>query len=1244
MKILAIRIKNLASLEGITNIDFTQEPLYSAGIFAIIGPTGAGKSTILDALCLALYAQTPRYNQSSDPNQSIQDISGNTITQSDSRKILRDGAAEGYAEVDFVGMDGHRHCAKWSVRRARNKPDGALQPYQVGLKNLDSNTDFPGNKSDVLPEITRLIGLTFDQFTRAVLLAQGDFTAFLKASNSEKSDLLEKLTGTHIYSEISKRVFEHHRQEKETLERLQVQKQSISLFSDVELETLSQQKAALIDVLKEQQKNEVELGIEMAWHQQLNSLEKNSFQSNIIYEEALVAKNEAQPRIEKLKQVQQVQPARAWVLGLTENHKKFQDKETRLRELQAQLQTLNEQKQTQTEAVKTAQQHLDETTQQQVAAQPLLDQAKKLDVQLNERADQYMTAQTELNQAQQLVNQQEQQVVEKQQKTKEIQQTIEALTTFFEKYKDKQPLVENHQLIAAALVNAKKILGEEHDARAIIKSITESIQSKNTEAEQLEKIFSSAIKSVEALAEKQVSLQKALATIDFIVLQQETEKADSQVAETQQAITDWNMLYTLMLAYTNNKTAIDKNKKELAVNSKNLEKANSELETSRIQKEAAARSLDIAKLASAKDVRELRQQLTSGEACPVCGSTEHPYAEHDPRLNEVLTELNAEFKQQESAYNKALQTQSALQEKRNQLEKETSTLSAEQVMKEPEISEQREAWHRFSLHSEAEKMEQEEVIGWLKQQLSKRLAQQKKLKEQSTALQKQQQEVDQLRQQYEKAIEQQRKAENDLKDLQREVKSLEERLAQVKQQQEKAAQQLEATRQNIAAYFTAVNWFENWKADSDTFTQDLNRFAREWTSQTEKLSKAQGEQGVLAATLKEQESQLQTAKAGIAKKEKQVTMLQQQHQQLIDARKLLFEGQATTVVEESLKTALNNAQLELEQRRATLENTNTEFTRTNTQQEETQKELKQLQKEITQLEQALSQWLNSYCAQHNTTLDEQALNTLLAYSPEWMESERTTLEQLQTALEKAQAVRNEHQTALEKHKQQSLSEKTAETVTTLLAEAKQAVQETTRQDAQLEQQLKEDASNRKKAGALLGHITAQEKTTENWAQLNHVIGSADGKKFRQVAQQYTLDVLLQYTQVQLDMLTKRYQLQRIPNSLGLQVLDSDMGNEVRTVNSLSGGESFLVSLALALGLASLSSSRMQVESLFIDEGFGSLDPNTLNVAMDALERLHNQGRKVGVISHVQEMTERIPVQVKVSKQGGGKSVVEIVGV
>jgi exonuclease SbcC len=169
----------------------------------------------------------------------------------------------------------------------------------------------------------------------------------------------------------------------------------------------------------------------------------------------------------------------------------------------------------------------------------------------------------------------------------------------------------------------------------------------------------------------------------------------------------------------------------------------------------------------------------------------------------------------------------------------------------------------------------------------------------------------------------------------------------------------------------------------------------------------------------------------------------------------------------------------------------------------------------------------------------------------------------------------------------------------------------------------------------------QEAKYKLWGSLNELIGSADGKKFRNYAQQYTLDVLLGYANRHLHELSRRYRLQRINDTLALMVIDQDMGDEQRSVHSLSGGESFLVSLALALGLASLSSNRVRVESLFIDEGFGSLDADTLRVAMDALDGLQAMGRKVGVISHGQEMTERIATRILVSRTAGGRSLVGV---
>jgi len=164
-----------------------------------------------------------------------------------------------------------------------------------------------------------------------------------------------------------------------------------------------------------------------------------------------------------------------------------------------------------------------------------------------------------------------------------------------------------------------------------------------------------------------------------------------------------------------------------------------------------------------------------------------------------------------------------------------------------------------------------------------------------------------------------------------------------------------------------------------------------------------------------------------------------------------------------------------------------------------------------------------------------------------------------------------------------------------------------------------------------------------WQQLDALIGSADGKKFRKFAQSMTMELLLAHANGELASLAPRYLLQRVKaQDLELQVVDCDMGDEIRSTSSLSGGESFLVSLALALGLSSLASEKVRIESLFIDEGFGSLDPKTLETALSTLDSLQSAGRKVGLISHVPGLAERIGVQVLVERQGQGASTVRVV--
>ena len=174
-------------------------------------------------------------------------------------------------------------------------------------------------------------------------------------------------------------------------------------------------------------------------------------------------------------------------------------------------------------------------------------------------------------------------------------------------------------------------------------------------------------------------------------------------------------------------------------------------------------------------------------------------------------------------------------------------------------------------------------------------------------------------------------------------------------------------------------------------------------------------------------------------------------------------------------------------------------------------------------------------------------------------------------------------------------------------------------------------------------IQAIQSEEHRWGKISGLMGDKEGKKFRDYAQQYNLDILLEHANQQLAMLSQRYTLKRLENSLSLAIVDHDMDGETRSVASLSGGESFLTALALSLAIATMASGSMKIESLFIDEGFGTLDASSLHMVMNALDQLQSQGRKVVLISHIQEMHERIPVQIQVQPVGAGASRIQIIG-
>lgn len=238
MRITRILGENIASLAQPFDVDFTQEPLHSCGIFAITGPTGAGKSTLLDVICLALYNNTPRL-ASAESERVYEEMPGaNLLSYSDPRNLLHRGAVEGRAEVCFE-VNGTHYKAGWYVRRAGKKVSGQLQQVEMSLVNLSKGTEYQGRKTEILAQIKELIGLSFEQFTKAVMLAQGDFASFLFAKENEKGETLMRITGTELFSRIGTEIFNRNSEAAAALKELQQRAEHIELPSQEACEHLA---------------------------------------------------------------------------------------------------------------------------------------------------------------------------------------------------------------------------------------------------------------------------------------------------------------------------------------------------------------------------------------------------------------------------------------------------------------------------------------------------------------------------------------------------------------------------------------------------------------------------------------------------------------------------------------------------------------------------------------------------------------------------------------------------------------------------------------------------------------------------------------------------------------------------------------------------------------------------------------------------------------------------------------------
>lgn len=1212
MKILAIRLKNLASLAGPFEIDFTAEPLASAGLFAITGPTGAGKSTLLDALCLALFGAVPRLSNA-QVSAKAPDADGE-ISTGDPRTLLRRGTGEGYAEVDFVGIDGRRYRARWEANRAREKAGGKLQHSRQSLRDIDLDQLLASQKVEFKVQLEAVLGLNFEQFTRAVLLAQSEFSAFLKANDNERSELLEKLTDTALYTRLGRRAFDKAKEAREAHKLLQDQATGVTPLSNEARAELDERFNEAQQQLKTQQAQLKQLELQHTWLKELRQLQDEQLSAT---EQLISARqdweNLASERL-KLTRLEQLAPQRHQFARKTELIAQLTPLAAQIQQHTGQEQDLQT-RQTQLEhSLSAAQTALIEAQSQQTSSAPLLRQAFEAQSTLARlikdtglSADLKQQAERACSEGQQTIQgllEQQNRVAERLQRiAAELEQSthLAPLSDAWNAYRDR---LQQLMLIGNRLNKGQAELA------SLEQNATHAAEELAAQKQNLEVLYKEAGAEPDAVAE-QIQLlgtllqdnRKQLRAIEELTrLWTGQQELDKRIAELQQRQT--------VAQQERDRLTQDgvKTKNELTVAEQTLTVTRELLERQRLARSAS--------------VEELREQLQDDQPCPVCGSPDHPY--HQPEA--LLQSLG---RHDESEQANAQKTVDSLKEKLTDLRTEVGGVIAQQKellqQQEQLLAQQQSLAPSLDAHPLSAQLFTQDSAkrdAWLNQQNSQLNQSITQDEQRQTALLTLQQDATRLQQQLRNAETASQQATQHLANQQRELSNDRQRLDEelIAFSTLLPADTLDALRNEPAATFMQLDRqiaqrLEHLDQQRDELSEQLQRQQTLEKEQDRQLTRVQ---------------QLETAQRQFTTLTEQQQACQQQLTQLLGSHSSAehWQQQLDQAVEQA-----RNAQATVSQE---LQSVRTHLVQLAAELKAQQDRLLALESEDRELGLKIADWR----ALH-PELDDGGLEHLLSVDDQQVSELRQRLQHNEKAIEQAKVLLQERDKRLTSHQAQHNGNLDAAQLATALSELQNQFSASEHRCAELRAEQAEDQRRQNANQALAQQIADAYSEYQRWARLNALIGSATGDTFRKIAQAYNLDLLVHHANVQLRQLVRRYRLKRGGSMLGLLVMDTEMGDELRSVHSLSGGETFLVSLALALGLASMASSTLKIESLFIDEGFGSLDPESLQLAMDALDGLQAQGRKVAVISHVQEMHERIPVQIQVHRQGNGLSTLEV---
>lgn len=1215
MRIQQVRFKNLNSLNGEWEIDFTHAAFASDGIFAITGPTGAGKTTILDAICLALYGRTPRLNK---------------ITKS-ANEVMSRQTGECFAEVTFETAAGRFRC-HWSQHRARKKPDGELQAPKHEIAESDSGKIVETKLRGVAEQIESATGMDYNRFTRSMLLAQGGFAVFLQAAADERAPILEQITGTEIYSRISMQVHARRSDEGRKRDALRAELAGMQLLDEAHEEELKSD-LTLKRTLEAKLNGQVAIKTQaLAWLDGIARLEGELKQLKEQQCEWLKRREAFAPENEKLQRAMQAMDLAGEHAALAacrgqqalETHNRSECVNV-LADRQAAV------KQAELAHIRAAK-DLEVSKAAQKEAQPLVRKARELDLKLREKNGPIRTVAEAIERQVETLDALGKQHDQDCRALDRHKLDLDKVTGRLASAKGDEALVEHLAGIRARFETLKyqhaRICEQGGQVEAAEKQTSKAQRVCNQKAAEYEARKQAMGAVHTTLVQKQLELQNVLGEYPlcewrerlstFKEIQALHDKADQTL---QAAATSKRLLTELGLAH----------ERASAEGTRIGDRLRAQIDTQAgLEREAELLDTQLSLIQRIQDFEDARAQLQDGTPCPLCGAEVHPFAAGNipipDQTRAVLNKVRRNLKAADIAV-------ADLKVKQAELIKDLEQITYRKKECEDKIADAQVRMDsiRKDGRLDAAGADLETHLPRLHKDNMDRLTRATQTVRAAETLER---EIGTLREALESKSDAAAQAERHARDAEhafdtaRQLLASGQRDAAMLDSQFRTA--LEAARQEVETY-----GIEKLSMDVlDSVGLELCARRDQWVAWQKQHLAFEQAVSLLAARTGDQARQMIQSEAELKKQKDLLGLLHGERDALLEERRSTFEDKNPDDEERRLIAAIERCETAHGAAGHALNTAN--------------HALGNLLGSIEALDRSLAAravQLQSAEAAFLIRLGRIGFSNEAQYSAACLpETERERLKRQAQQLSDEKTVldagQHDKTTQLAAERQKRLTDQSRVELEQALNSLEESRKEIQQEIGGISRKLKDNEALRQKQQERVRAIEAQEGEYARWDLLHGLIGSADGKKYRNFAQGLTFEMMIGHANRQLKKMSDRYLLIRDEaQPLELCVIDSYQAGEIRSTKNLSGGESFIVSLSLALGLSHMASRNVRVDSLFLDEGFGTLDEEALDTALETLSGLQRDGKLIGVISHVPALRERIGTQIEVIPENGGKSVI-----